>query len=353
MLCLEDRIDFVRSVISANKGQMLLGYSGGKDSSAVLKLVFAALRGVKKITNPIKIVYCDTQVENPIIDAFVKRTLKALKSEIRKGKLSLEVNVVKPELHRGYFVRVIGRGYPPPTNSFRWCTNDLRIRPIKKILSEHAQSATVIVGTRLAESQQRDRTIRKYESADRNADGIPFFQKQKEANRFVDLFAPIVDLSTDQVWETLCELTEPYAIDVEALAKLYRDGGGECPTIRDFKDKPCSKARFGCWVCTVVRQDRSGQRLIEAGYDSLAPYFEFRKWLLDIRNVEHYRCKSRRNGSHGLGPFTLDARRMILSRLGELEKKTGTSLLSSAQREKIAQLWKQDKLSPEYRTMEA
>src|SRR4029077_14999324 len=353
MHCVEDRIDFIREVISRNTGQMLLGYSGGKDSSAVLKLVFAALAGTKSNVNPIKVVYCDNQVENPVVDVLVKRTLRALKSEVTLARLPLEISIVRPELHRGYFVRVVGRGYPPPTNSFRWCTNDLRIRPIKKILQKQVRAATVIVGTRLAESEQRNRTIRKYRSADRNPDGIPFFQKQKEGNRFIDLFAPIVDMSADQVWETLCELPLPKAINVEVLAQLYRDGGGECPTIRDFKDKPCSRARFGCWVCTVVRQDRSGQRLIDGGYHALNPYFEFRKWLLDIRNVEKYRCKSRRNGSSGMGPFTLDARRMIFARVEQLEKETGAKLLSGPQRNKIMQLWKQDECDLEYRALEA
>lgn len=142
------------------------------------------------------------------------------------------------------------------------------------------------------------------------------------------------------------------AIDPSVLARLYKDGGGECPTFRDFEDKPCSKSRFGCWTCTVVRKDRSAANLISSGHNELIPFSGFREWLVEMRNDPSMRCKRRRNGSPGLGPFTIEARLLILSKLSELEKETGRTILSREQRNQIAELIEADSNSPEYVAIE-
>jgi DNA sulfur modification protein DndC len=98
-----------------------LGYSGGKDSSAVLKLVFQALSSARKHPFPITVLYCDTGVEIPVIRTYVMATLQRLTIEARRYKLPIVTRVLQPKLKDRYFVKVIGRGYPPPSNKFRWC----------------------------------------------------------------------------------------------------------------------------------------------------------------------------------------------------------------------------------------
>src|SRR5262249_23609797 len=157
----------------------------------------------------------------------------------------------------------------------------------------------IAVGTRIGESVQRDRSLKKsidFASSDK------FYQRQREGFSGAMLFTPIIDFDVADVWETLVTLESPKSICAATLAQLYKDGSGECPTIRDFKDKPCSKARFGCWTCTVVRRDRSAERMILQGYRELVPFFKFREWLLEIRNDASYRCGFRRNGAPGPGP---------------------------------------------------
>src|SRR6266508_3667917 len=112
----------------------VLGYSGGKDSSALLKLVFLALLGLRKCPKPVTIVYCDTGVEIPVVRNLVSATLGNLVTEAQEARLPIVTEIASPELTDRYFVKVIGRGYPPPSNKFRWCTDRLRINPVNKVL---------------------------------------------------------------------------------------------------------------------------------------------------------------------------------------------------------------------------
>lgn len=348
-MLIENRLEYIQKQFNNFPKTVYIGYSGGKDSSAVVKLLYTASKRNALDSCKFVVIYCDTGVENPVVDQFVKNTLTSLQQEADDEGLPFECKVIEPEVNQSFFVRLIGRGYPPPTNSFRWCTKDIRIRPFQKFLKDRSQKTLIAIGTRIGESQQRDRSLRKsidFESEEK------FYQKQREGFPSAVLFTPIIDFDVVDVWQTLVELEYPKSICAETLAKLYKDGSGECPTIRDFKDKPCSKARFGCWTCTVVRRDRSAERMIQRGYSDLLPYFRFRQWLLDIRNRPEYRCRFRRNGQASPGPFNLRARRLILQKLDELEIETGQSILSSQQRIRIRELWELDLASEHYATLE-
>jgi DNA sulfur modification protein DndC len=82
--------------------------------------------------------------------------------------------------------------------------------------------------------------------------------------------------------------------------------------------------------------------LIEAGHKDLIPYLEFRDWLASIRNDVRRRWPIRRNGRVGLGPFTLETRLEIRSRLEALEKTVGAVLLPKAEVDEIDRLWALD-----------
>jgi DNA sulfur modification protein DndC len=265
--------------------------------------------------------------------------LRDIDTEAESDRVPFATKIIQPTIEQSFFVRVVGRGYPPPTNSFRWCTKDIRIRPFRRFLKNRNEETLIAIGTRMGESAQRDRSLKK--SINR-WNGQQFYQSQREGFPEAMLFTSIIDFDTSDVWEALTSLDYPKCISAEVLAGLYKDGSGECPAIRDFKDKPCSRARFGCWTCTVVRRDRSAEEMIQRGYDELVPYFEFRRWLLDIRNNAEYRCRYRRNGESGPGPFNLEARRMILQRLDSLEVETCERVLSPEQRSRIIELWQAD-----------
>lgn len=341
----ERRVSQICELLRDVEAPITIGFSGGKDSSAVVKLMWACALDLKSECPPLNVVYCDTEVENPVIDRHVKTTLSSLQREAQAAKIDLHCKVIRPAVHQAFFVRIIGRGYPTPTNSFRWCTKDIRIRPFQTYLSGSNSPPLVAIGTRYGESAQRDRSLRKHANEPTKS---PFIQRQREGGKETSLLTPIIDYDTADVWELLCEFVGPSSIDVDALSRLYRDGSGECPAIRDFTDKPCSKARFGCWTCTVVRRDKSAEHMIESGYEELLPYYELRSWLSEFRNDLQNRCSTRRNGREGPGPFTIAARHEILGRVLELETKTGQTIIADAQFKEIKRLVASDLSDSKY-----
>lgn len=337
---LEDRVsqsvDLTAQAIEQRAGaHWILAFSGGKDSTATLKIFLSATRQARRTFPRSTLIYCDTGVENPVLDIYVKRLLREMTGEFGDDGIPIEIKCLKAPPEDRFFVRLIGRGYPPPTNSFRWCTTGLRIRPVSRFIAANAPNNTVVVlGLRSSESQQRDRSIAL--SPDR------YWQKQREGRGDYDLFLPIIDLDVPEVWDAVFALSRPKCIDPHVLETLYRDASGECPVIKAPQAPPCASGRFGCWTCTVVRKDKSARQLIQSGYPELRPFLMFRDWLAEIRNDPRRRWPTRRNGSEGLGPLTMETRREILNRIDALEAQTRSILLDSDERGLIARLWQLD-----------
>jgi DNA sulfur modification protein DndC len=337
----EQSILHIQQEYSRASTPWFLGYSGGKDSSALLKLVFIALLHVKPRRKPVTVVYCDTGVDIPVIRNLAVGTLHDISIEAEEYGIPIRVKCVSPELKNRYFVKVIGRGYPPPSNKFRWCTDRLRIGPVNQVLNTvPGNRNTVLLGIRRGESVERDRTISKHDT------GTGHYFRHSSNNSLI--YSPIVDYSVEEIWNTLTFNVVPNSIDVGKLWTLYQDSSGECPIIRDPKGSPCGKGRFGCWTCTVVRKDRAVRNLVREGYTELAPLFHFRNWLAQVRDDPEYRCKKRRNGMPGPGPFTLAARQEILDKLLEAQTLSGLPLATEEELEYITQLWDLDRNSPAY-----
>ena len=118
------------------------------------------------------------------------------------------------------------------------------------------------------------------------------------------------------------------------------------------KDKMAitGNSRFGCWICTMVREDKSLLNFINGGSKELIPYRDFRNWLVSIRNDETIRDNKRRNGSvyekedgsYGLGPFNMEGRKIILEKLLELENVTGEELITIDELKAIDRIWEKE-----------
>jgi DNA sulfur modification protein DndC len=344
MICQKNpaTIALIRQEYLSSSDPWFMGYSGGKDSSALLKLLFLALQGLPRTSKPVTVIYCDTGVEIPFVRSHVVNTLAGVEREATANHVPLSVEVASPHVSDRYFVKVIGRGYPPPSNKFRWCTDRLRVKPVAQVLSRAGQASTVLLGVRYGESVERDRTIKRHRTQ------RPYYFQQS-GNRRVRIFAPLVDYSVRDVWSTLGSAQGPTSIAGGRLALLYWLASGECPIMRDPKGTPCGKGRFGCWTCTVVRKDRAVENLVRAGYDGLKPLLTFRDWLADVRDNPAFRCKRRRNGKPGPGPFTLQARKQILQRLLAAQREAGRELVTSDELRAIHELWRQDQQSSSYR----
>ncbi|MET0398395.1 MAG: DNA phosphorothioation system sulfurtransferase DndC [Longimicrobiaceae bacterium] len=337
-------IELIKKEIQATALPWCVGFSGGKDSSALLKLVYRALYELPRSKRrQIDVVYCDTGVEIPVVASLVGTTLRSLELEAVKDDIPLKITVAQPLLRDRFFVKVIGRGYPPPTNKFRWCTDRLRIKPVQSVLKTIGQGRSVVLlGIRRGESLERDRTIQHHAS-----DSQYYLRQHGSAGTLI--FSPIINYSLHDVWATIVHVERPVSIDSRRLTLLYRDASGDCPIVRDPRGSPCGKGRFGCWTCTVVRKDRAVQSLVSEGYSQLKPLLEWRDWMQNIRDDKAYRCSTRRNGQVGLGPFTLDARRELLSRLLLAQESSGWKLIGDLEIEAIKQLWETDLTSSIYR----
>lgn len=320
-----------------------VGFSGGKDSSALTILIFQALINTANRKTTVNIMYCDTGVDIPIVRAQVIATLTKIDRIAADLDLPIKTQIAKPEISERFFVKVIGRGYPPPTNIFRWCTRRLRIAPIQKLIEKNSPNVknVVLLGIRSGESKQRDRAISTY-STDRK-----HYLKHSRGEKSL-IFSPIIEYGVEEVWATIIDNPLPHLINAKELMTLYKDAGGECPVIRDPRGTPCGKGRFGCWTCTVVRNDKAVTSLVLRGYENLAPLLNFRNWLIASRDEPEIRCKKRRNGATGLGPINIAGRRKILERLLETQEKSGYDLISSDELNAIGKLWASDFESQSY-----
>lgn len=251
--------------------------------------------------------------------------------------MPFRLQILRPELKHRYFVAVVGRGYAPPTHWFRWCTKGMRIRPmsryIKKYLSEHGR-VIIALGLRSAESAARSAILAKYSNGGR-------FQGAYGGLSGATAFTPIEDFRTEDVWQFLMQNPCPWGNGNRQLARLYSlASGGECPSysLGEGMSRTCGGSRFGCWTCTVVRKDRSGEALAEED-ERYEPLLDFRNWLAEIRYDPQRRWKVRRNRVPGPGPLTLATRREILQRLAAIQRESGFDLLRSDELLEIQKLW--------------
>ncbi|MBH1852492.1 phosphoadenosine phosphosulfate reductase family protein [Stenotrophomonas maltophilia] len=322
--------------IRINRGRSwIIGYSGGKDSTAALKVFLAASLESGCENDSITIIYCDTGVENPELDLFAKKTLEEMRGELPAIFPNLQIEILKAPLKEGFFVRVIGRGYAPPTNRFRWCTKGLRVLPVQRFINTSPGDAAVVLGLRFGESHQRDRSLAK------GGNGGAIWQVQREGAQR-DILLPVLDFDLEMVWAAAQSISLPSSIDSIALEELYRGATEECPMVKSPLAPPCASGRFGCWTCTVVRRDKSTESMIKNGKAWLQPYLDFRDWLQVFRGNSSYRWPVRRNGAVGPGPFTVEGRKIIFKEIQLLEEAVGREILSHDEIGLIMSLWEQD-----------
>src|SRR5665648_179280 len=114
-------------VYISDKRTWIIGYSGGKDSTVVVNLVYAMLLRLEpeKRHKPVYIVSSDTMVENPLIKIYLYEMIDSLRLAARRDDLPLECQIVHPEPSNTFWANVIGRGFPTPkmNGTFRWCTD--------------------------------------------------------------------------------------------------------------------------------------------------------------------------------------------------------------------------------------
>ncbi len=338
-----------------------MGYSGGKDSSATLQLVWLAIRKLPadQRTKPIHVISTDTLVEQPIVAKWVETSLDRMRTAAREQGLPFQPHKLTPEAVNSFWVNLIGRGYPAPNQKFRWCTERLKIKPSNAFILAVVQKygeAILVLGTRKAESQKRAASIEKH-AARRVRDRL--VPNASLPNSLV--YTPIEDWNNDDVWLFLMQVKNPWGHDNKSLLGMYQGAteGGECPLVVDSSTPSCGSSRFGCWVCTVVDKDRSMEAMIKNDEEKvwMTPLLELRNELAEPdKDKRDFR---RMNGSIQLlhdgtvpGPYKKEAREHWLRRVLEAQRSARQNgppefreiqLISLEELDEIRRLWLHEK----------
>jgi len=339
----------------------IIGFSGGKDSTVLLTLVWRALEKVRKefpypfqLRRPVYVVCNDTMVENPIITEYVDDVLSQIEKEARNQDLPIFVQKTIPKIESTFWVNVLGKGYPVPNNAFRWCTDKLKIRPTSDFITEQVNEkgeAIILIGVRSAESATRGRSIKKHEIKGKRLSKHP-----NHHNTLV--YSPIKELMLEEIWYIINTLPSPWNYDNSKLFQIYANASAddyECPTVITNKNHTsCGQSRFGCWTCTVVKEDKSMSALITNGENWMKPLLEFRDKLVAERNISYNRLATRRNGQaaitedgHKQGNYTPEYRARKLRELLELQNtiqktKPLTELITNQELIAIQVYWYRD-----------
>ncbi len=359
---LPDRLDAILCTLRKeyrrrHRHPWIVAYSGGKDSTLLLQFVWETVAGLAEAERkrPVFVVGNDTLVESPLVIRHLRDSLETVGAAAEREGLPLETEITEPCIDQTFWVNVIGRGYIPPTRNFRWCTDRMKIVPTNRLLEQVVREtggAILLIGSRRAESDNRKRAMDR-----RKVSALRMNPHSSVAG--CRMFAPLADLSDDDVWMTLMQRKPPWGGTHRRLITLYRNaGGGECPLVMTKEQAPScgtSSPRFGCWTCTVVTKDRSLRGLIESGHAEAAKMEalgDFREWLVETRENNANRLPVRRNGnakrradgSTVFGPFRLEVRKEILKRLRDLETEIGEDLILPAEVECIEDMWWRDEI---------
>ena len=364
---ISEALEQVRSTIAVeyqkrHSDPWIVAYSGGKDSTLLLQLVWEAIANLpaEQRRRQVHVIANDTLVESPVIIKHLKNSLSEIQEAASRQGLPLTTHISEPCTDQTFWVNVIGRGYIPPTRNFRWCTDRMKIQPtnrlIEEILQRH-QRAVLLVGTRRSESTNRGNAMKKRGVSANKMNAHSSIENCR-------MFAPLADLVDNDVWMILMQRRPPWGGTHRNLITVYRNaGGGECPLVLSKADAPScgtTSPRFGCWTCTVVTKDKSMTGTIDSGHpdqEKLERLSAFREELIELRENNANRSEVRRDGrtkkrddgTKVYGPFTLKVRQHILEKLQLLAEANGEELVSPSELNVIHDIWRHDKIQDDSR----
>lgn len=304
----------------------VVGYSGGKDSTACLQLIWKALEALPeaKRTKTVHVISTDTLVENPVIAAWVEVSLGQMRIQALAQRLPIKPERLTPSLENRFWVNLIGKGYPAPRPKFRWCTDRLKISASTRYIQELSEAngeAILVLGQRRGESQARDKVMEQYGASTRDKLSR---NKDPKLSR-VWVYLPIETWSSDDVWEYIVETPNPWGVSNQDLFNIYRGAtpDSECPIVVDKSTPSCGDSRFGCYVCTMVSQDKSMKAMIQNDEEKawMQPIMDFRDSMLvmDDRHFRDFRRMSGQlilmNGRLVHGPYSQERRAELLRQL--------------------------------------
>ncbi|MFM7448311.1 MAG: phosphoadenosine phosphosulfate reductase family protein [Leptolyngbyaceae cyanobacterium] len=324
-----------------------IAFSGGKDSSATVTFV-ANLIETDQIPRPesLTILYADTRQELPPLHLAAMGILEELEQR------GFDTRVVLPDLDYRYFVYMLGRGVPPPSNTFRWCTPKLKVmsmeRELEQLRQERGEKFLMLTGVRIGESAARDQRIALSCTKDGGECGQGWFQ-QSSSGAIADTLAPIVHWRVCHVWDWLLQADLELGFPTFEIAKVYGQD------VRDGEEP--LNARTGCIGCPLVQKDAALDRVVaQPEWAYLAPLQKLRPLYWEVKKPQYRHRKHGEVNKDGrlaakqgrLGPLHLDARQWMLEQVLTIQEqvnltarslgKPGISLINGEELGRIEEL---------------
>ena len=337
----EDRLTLPRSIelsveslrhYGALYRHWAIAFSGGKDSTATVTLVADLIeRGEIPKPESVTVLYADTRQELPPLHNAAMDILGELRDR------GFETRVVLPKLDHRYFVYMLGRGVPPPSNTFRWCTPKLKVmsmeRELETLRQERGEKFLMLTGVRVGESAARDQRIALSCTKDGGECGQGWFQ-QSNSTAIADTLAPLLHWRVCHVWDWLMFEAPLLGFSTGAIAKVYGQDTAE-------GEEPLN-ARTGCIGCPLVQQDAALDRVIaQPEWAYLAPLQKLRPLYAEIKQPQHRLRKhgeTRKDGTLAkkqgrLGPITLESREWLLGEILTIQAEVNAGAQASGQPE--------------------
>lgn len=296
-----------------------MAWSWGKDSTTLITLVVQLINtGQIKAPETLTIFAADTRME------LIPLWLSAQVITKQMQERGVKVEIVTADIDNRFLVYILGRGIPPPSNTFRWCTGQIKVEPmeaaVKEFIQQKDEKVLMLTGVRLGESAVRDQRINVSCSKDGGECGQGWYQTGLQ-NDLCATLAPILHWRVCNVWDWLkvfAPMPKYGGWNTELVADAY--GGDEAEEIN---------ARTGCIGCPLVDKDKSLDTiLINPKWEYLRPlkrlkeiYREMRypKYRLRKDGQEFKKDGTRAKNQYRMGPLTLEARKYFLQEILQIQ----------------------------------
>lgn len=315
-----------------------IAFSGGKDSSAVVSAVVHLIEtGRVQAPKSLTVLMSDTRMELPPLFSTAMQILSELRDR------GVKTQVVMPTMEDRFFVYMLGRGVPPPSNTFRWCTAQLKIEPmvaaLKALRDAHGKKFLMLTGVRLGESAARDARIALSCGKNNSECGQGWFQTATP-EAVADTLAPLLHWRLCHVWDWLTGLV-PEGLEHGFSTKLIAAVYGQDEDLE-------THARTGCVGCNLASRDFALEEIIKRPqWRQFSPLMELRPLYAELKKPENRLRKdgteTRKDGSLvanpcRMGPLTFQARRWALARVKDIQTRAGVDLINAEEEARIIEL---------------
>lgn len=301
-----------------------MAWSGGKDSTTLVTLIVWLIKSGRVIKpETLTVMYADTRLELTPLYFAAQQIIEEL------DEIGIEVRTVMAPMEKRFMTYILGRGVPPPNNNtFRWCTRQIKIDPmkeeLKKLFLDKNEKVLMLTGVRQGESAIRDQRIVMSCGKDGAECGQGWYQETMPES-ICDTLAPILHWRVCHVWEWLkhwAPLPEYGDWSTSMIADAY--GGDEAEEVN---------ARTGCIACPLASKDTALDNLIKREqWAYLEPLSRLKPIWRALRFPQNRLRKTGKESSEKnkqrLGPLTMDARKWAFNSIMAIQEEIESSAIA-------------------------